>query len=486
MEKGPLKRPAPMTKILLINPPPAITSNSDFRFQNVPLSLVYVGGYARSRGFEVKILDAYNELMPAQLVLERAAAERPAIVGITCDATRFDGIRLLFRHLRDLLPDALLVAGGSFPSFRQADLLPWVDAVVKGEGEASFAELAENFRDGKPLSGVKGVYVKSGGGYAFTGEREPILAMDDYFKPAWDLVDLRHNFFFWGRRAPVATLITSRGCPEDCSYCCLPPLWGHRHRQVSAARTLEEVALLYRDYGVREIYFKDNLFTCNKAWVTEFCEGLLARGLKISWSCGTGVKYVSPELLALMKKAGCHTINYGFESGNRRILQSVNKTITPEQSLRAAEMTRAAGIHIFGFFMIGFPGETLAEIEDTIELARRISPDIMMCAFVTPFPGTKLWYSLGLDKANGDEWAWRDFNWYRRGRSLSEVAPRDLMLLRRRAMRTVRTWRYWVRYVLSVNPAMLARQLLRVVWSLRTQWSSSYKGIRNDISKGIF
>lgn len=474
-----------MTKILLINPPPAITSISDFRFQNVPLSLVYVGGYARHRGFPVTILDAYNELLPPKVLLERAAAEKPDIVGITCDATRFEVIRLLFRNLRELLPNALLVAGGSFPSFRQAELFPWVDAVVRGEGEASFAELAENFRDGKPLSGVKGIYVKGQAGYLFNGEREPISAMDDYFYPAWDLVDLKHNFFFWGRRAPVATFITSRGCPEDCDYCCLPPLWGHRHRQISVGRALEELELLYNKYGIREIYFKDNLFTFNRAWIMKLCEGLLERGLKFSWSCGTSVKYVTPELLAMMKKAGCHTINFGFESGTQRILDSVNKNITVEQSLRAAEMTHAAGIQIFGFFMIGFPGETREEIENTIALAHKIKPDLLMFALVTPFPGTRLWTKFGLDEAGSETWDWRDYNWYRRSSSLSSMTSKELMYLRWKALHGVRNWSYWLRYIRKGTPEMLFRQAWRILWTFKTYKFHKYKGIRNDVPRRV-
>lgn len=473
-----------MPNILLINPPPSIISNSDFRFQNVPLSLVYVGGYARKQGFSVKILDAYNGLIPPRRVIGMAEKMNPDIVGITCDATRFDNIRLIFKHLRERLPNALLVAGGSFPSFRQGDLFPWVDVIVKGEGEASFAEIAANFLGKKPLDGIKGVFLKGEAGYVYSGDRQPILDLDSYFYPAWDLVNMRHNFFFWGRKAPVATMVSSRGCPEDCAYCALPPLWGHRHRQLSAGRLLDELEHLKKTYGTREIYFKDNLFTCNKAWVTEFCEGLLKRGLKLSWSCGTGVKYVNPEILGLMKKAGCHTINFGFESGNQKILDSVDKTVTVEQNLIAAEMTRKAGINIFGFFMMGFPGETREQIEDTINLAAKISPDVVMYAMVTPFPGTRLWYSLGLDKDAKEAWAWKDYNWYKRTLSLSPVTPAELGELKHKGMQAVRTWKYWLRYVTNFTPMMLARQAWRVLWTVKIYLSPRYRWIRKDVSKG--
>jgi radical SAM superfamily enzyme YgiQ (UPF0313 family) len=475
-----------MKKILLINPPPTIASNSDFRFQNVPLSLVYVGGYARKLGFEVRIIDAYNELLKPRQVLEAAAAYKPDIVGITCDATRLDIIKLLYRHLREMLPDALFVAGGSLPSFRQEDLLPWVDVIVKGEGEASFGEVITNFAAGRGFEGVRGVYVRKDGAYVFNGEREPILDLDNYFFPAWDLVDTKHNFFFWGRTAPVATLVTSRGCPENCAYCAVHALWGHRHRQLSAGRTLDELQLLHDRYGVREIYFKDNLFTFDKRWVRDLCEGLLARKLKLSWSCGTGVKYMSPEILALMKKAGCHTVNVGFESGNQEILDRMNKNVTVEQNLKAAEMLHAAGINIFAFFMMGYPGETREQVEDTIRLARKISPFIMMCAMVTPFPGTRLWYDLGYDKAEKDDWGARDYNWYHRSSSLSPVPAMELERLRAHAMRSVRTWRYWLRYILGGNPHMLARQVWRMVWTYRIHFSPKYRGIRKDIPKGVF
>ena len=196
------------------------------------------------------------------------------------------------------------------------------------------------------------------------------------------------------------------------------------------------------------------------------------------------MKYVNPEILGLMKKAGCHTINFGFESGNQKILDSVDKTVTVEQNLIAAEMTRKAGINIFGFFMMGFPGETREQIEDTINLAAKISPDVVMYAMVTPFPGTRLWYSLGLDKDAKEAWAWKDYNWYKRTLSLSPVTPAELGELKHKGMQAVRTWKYWLRYVTNFTPMMLARQAWRVLWTVKIYLSPRYRWIRKDVSKG--
>jgi len=462
--------------ILLINPPPSILTYSDYRFQNVPLSLVYLAGHARKLGFTARIIDAYNEMIPAEEVVSMAAALKPAVLGITCDTSRLERTQTIFRSLRDALPDALFTAGGALPSFRQDVFFPWVDAVVKGEGEAAFAELVSNRLEGKNLGGILGVYLKDGEDYSYTGDRSPIRDLDSCFHPAWDLVDMRHNFYSWGRRSPVATLVLSRGCPGRCAYCTIHPLWGHQHRQVSVERSIAEIDKLQREYGVREIYFKDNLFTLNKDWVHRFCAELQARDVKLAWSCGTGVRYVDRPLLKAMRKAGCHTINYGFESGEQATLDRMRKGVAVEQNLEAARLTREAGIRVFGFFMIGYPGETEEDIRKTVGLAKRIEPDIVMFSRVTPFPGSELWYQAGLDKMPADEFRVQDFNWYARSSGESPGVP--FRRRQREAMAAVRGRRYWMRQLTGTPPSALLRLLARFFWLLKVRLQPRYRHVR--------
>jgi len=476
-----------MPEIVLVNPPPSIFTYSDFRFQNVPLSLVYLAGYVRKLGRSVGIVDAYNKL----LSVEEAAAEivklDPSIVGITCDTSRLGHVLSLLRMLRQALPDVLLVVGGPFPTFRQKDFLPWADAVVKGEGEGAFAELVESHLARKSLGEVRGIYLKGDdGAYLFTGEREPLASLDEVFHPAWDLVDLRRNFYFWAKKRPIATFVASRGCPGKCIYCTIPPMWGHRYRQVSAQRVLQELALLKREYGVREIYFKDNLFTLNRKWVHELCAGMRDRRLGLSWSCGTGVRYVDEDILREMKQAGCHTVNFGFESGNQGTLDRAGKASTVEQNIQAAVMTRAAGLRVFGFFMLGFPGETEAEMEDTIRMAETISPDTLMFTLVTPFPGTPLWYEAGLDELDGLGMSPEDFNWYKRTGDGADERAALLLAMKRKAIRRIRNWRYWMRHILGTPASTLLLQLLRLRKLAEIRWSPRYRGIRSGVAKLTF
>jgi radical SAM superfamily enzyme YgiQ (UPF0313 family) len=160
---------------------------------------------------------------------------------------------------------------------------------------------------------------------------------------------------------------------------------------MSPARIIEHIEHLQNNYGIREISFYDDTFTANQKNVAELCQLILAKIIKITWSCFARVDSITPELLLLMKKAGCHQIMYGFESIDENILKNINKGIKSSQFQKAIDWTKAAKINVRGAFMLGNPGETIASMERTINYAKIIGIPFAVFNITTPYPGTVMY-----------------------------------------------------------------------------------------------
>ena len=185
----------------------------------------------------------------------------------------------------------------------------------------------------------------------------------------------------------MGLIMSSRGCPFTCSYCATHT----RHVDYRPVEhIIEEIKLVMANYNTRQFSFKDDSFTVNKRRVEELCSRLLADKLKISWECNTRVDLINESLLAKMKKAGCNSIKVGVESGSEHILKKMNKGITHNQVRDAAKLLKKAGIHWTGYFMMGLPGESVADVYKTLELMYEIEPDFASISVYEPFPGTAM------------------------------------------------------------------------------------------------
>ena len=161
---------------------------------------------------------------------------------------------------------------------------------------------------------------------------------------------------------------------------------------------IEEIKMLRSKFGIKQIMFYDDTFTTYRKKVAEFCEEVIRERIDISWVCFSRVDTIDMETLKLMKKAGCHQIMYGIESGSEEILKNINKRIDRQKATEAVRMTKKAGIECRAAFMLGNPGETEETMEKTISFAVELDPDIALFNISTPFPGTKMFEWA---KANG-------------------------------------------------------------------------------------
>jgi anaerobic magnesium-protoporphyrin IX monomethyl ester cyclase len=240
---------------------------------------------------------------------------------------------------------------------------------------------------------VKGIAYRDGGITVMTEPRPLIDDLDSIPFPSRELLpplDKYRPSPASCKRRPQATMITSRGCPYHCAFCDRS-VFGNRPRTRTPPNVVDEMELLAREYGAREIRFWDDMFNINSQRVMGICEEILSRRLDIPWTCQARAGHMSPPVLEAMAKAGCWQVDYGIESGNQTVLNTIMKGQTLDQVERVVKMTRKAGIGVRGFFMLALPGETESTLCDTIEFAKRLDLTSAVFHITTPFPGTTLY-----------------------------------------------------------------------------------------------
>ncbi len=313
------------------------------------------------------------------------------IVAITATTVEIDSATVLAREIRGRYPSVRLLMGGVHPTVFHEELVREgvCDLVIRGEGEGPIEALAS----GTGLEKVPSLtWRDSGGKVVVNPEQETFAELDELPFPAYHKLpmDRYHSALGAAKRSPSIGIITSRGCPGKCKFC-YSGMYGSRIRMNSAKRVYEHVEFLQRNYGIREVSFYDDTFTTNRKRVEKLCEMLISGNVRMSWSCFARVDTVHPEMLALMKKAGCHQISYGFESADEEILKNINKKAGTDKAREAVAMTRRAGIDVRGAFMIGNPGETTGSIRKTMEYSKNLGIQFAIYNITTPFPGTELY-----------------------------------------------------------------------------------------------
>lgn len=386
--------------VLILNPSTFRKNYGDYADaggRSQPLGICYVAAILEQNNIKVKILDAEILDLTFEQTVEEIVKNNPKILLISILTTTYDSVVELSKHLKSKNPNLMIVVGGPHLATNPDTTLdnPCFDVGIIGEAEYTALELVQCLLKGEDFrkQNIKGIIYKQDGETVTTPSRELIQNLDELPMPAYHLlppIDLYHPQIHSYRYTPVVGMITSRGCPYRCMFCD-QGVFGKRFRYLSAHKIAEQIELLQKKYGIKEVTFFDDVFTLNKKRVYELCDELEKRKIKIAWSCLSRADHVDKELLIRMRKAGCWLIAMGIESGNQEILDFIKKDVKLERIKQATDWAHEAGIKIRGFFQIGHPKETEQTIEDTINFAKSIKIYSAEFTISTPFKGTELY-----------------------------------------------------------------------------------------------
>jgi radical SAM superfamily enzyme YgiQ (UPF0313 family) len=377
-------------RILLIRP------NYRTNVVTPPLGLGYIASYLKSKGIEVKVVDGLRDKLERKQIQEQAEKYKPNAIGInSMSSFYFESIELA-KELKEAGFRCIL--GGIHPSFCPYQTLrdSQCDFVFCGEGEQAFWRLIEN--DFSNL-GIKGIYSKDDLD-SMNQKVEltpPVENLDSLPFPDWSQMDPKsyplapHGFFL--KQYPFAPIVTSRGCPFNCSFCATPNLYGRKIRFRSPENVVSEIKMLVRTFGVKEIHFEDDNLTLNKNHIQGICKKIIENNLNISWACPNGIRAdtIDYETLALMKRSGCYSISFGIESASDSILKKINKKEQLSNIKKAIQLCNKLGIVTNGFFIFGLPGETKETLRQTIHFALSSGLDGANFNALNIFPGSEIW-----------------------------------------------------------------------------------------------
>jgi len=392
-------------KIVFVNPPLTWEERYTVKRQSggntPPIGLAYLAAAARGRGYEAAIVDAAVLQMPVRETAERILSLVPDVVGFTAVTISIGNVVKVMEYLKSKRPGLIMVVGGAHMTAVPKETFERFETITLaaiGEAEETVIDLLD-FLSGKggyrSLEEIPGLALRKGREIFFTPRRERAKDLDSLPFPAWDLLPSLSKYYappvHTVKRFPAALLVTSRGCTGKCIFCDRS-VYGNRCTYHSADYVIRMVKDLKGRYGIREIQFRDDNFLLFKERLLEICRRLIDEKIDIAWSCAGRVDMINAETLKLMKRAGCWEIWYGIESGCDDILKIDKKDITVKQIESVIKLTNEAKISACGFFIIGHPGETEEDLKKTLRFLLRSRIADFHSGFMTPFPGSELYY----------------------------------------------------------------------------------------------
>jgi anaerobic magnesium-protoporphyrin IX monomethyl ester cyclase len=375
-------------KIALVNPP--LLKGVYHHQLFLPLGLAYLAAVLKKNGHEVTVIDCLALDMNHEQLKVKIASFEPDVVGITSMTPMIQSTLLSARVAKEACPDAVVTLGGPHATFMDRQILEQeaaVDVVVRGEGEQTLLEMAQNVAESKSLHKIDGITLRDGDQIIQTPNRSFIQNLDELPYPAYDCFQLNRYRLFGKLFLPI---ITSRGCPFQCSFCTTSRILGKEYRARSPKNIVDELEFLKNTYGADAFTFYDDTLTLDKNRIFKICEGIKARKINLPWDCQTRVDQVSREVLAEMRETKCQQVFFGVESACQEILDAVKKRTTVEQNAKAIKLAKEAGLFVAISIMIGYPGETKDMLRQTLDFVRKTEPDDVYLCVATPYPGTEL------------------------------------------------------------------------------------------------
>jgi anaerobic magnesium-protoporphyrin IX monomethyl ester cyclase len=381
-----------------------------------PLGTLYAAAIARAAGYDIALFDA----MLADSESDWTAAvdrHRPRFAVIYEDNFNYLS-KMCLSRMRDAAVAmasaardrgaTVIVAGSDASDHPVRYLDAGATVVIIGEGEATLAEVLHALSGTHPrlLENVAGICFRTGEGTVVrTRARETVRDLDALPRPAWELVDVERYRSIWQRHHGYFSmnLSTTRGCPYHCNWCA-KPIYGQRYAARSVESVVEEVAWLKTRYRPDHLWIADDIFGLKPGWIERYAAQISERGAVVPFKCLLRADGVSEAVAAALQKAGCRTAWIGAESGSQRILDAMEKGTRIDQIRDAARRLKTRGIEVGFFLQFGYPGETLDDIELTLQMVRDCRPDDIGISVSYPLPGTPFYDRVKAQLGDKQNW----------------------------------------------------------------------------------
>lgn len=393
-------------RILLLNPKNIKGAN----YIIIPnIGLGYLASALLEKNHSVSILDCAKEDYDFNKLRRYLKNKDFDLIGISTYSSLINSVKEYIKVIKNVNKNIIVVIGGSHPTVEPIEtlqILEDADFAFCGEAEIAFPHLVAQLEDNNyivnknTLGKIKNLIWRDNG-RIICNEREVIKDLSQIRFPAWHLIEphkypLAPNGIF-SKERKIAPVIATRGCFYSCAFCASPKISMKQIRFRPIEDIIEEIKLLREIFGIKEIHFMDENLTQNRMFAMKLFNKLIESRININWACPSGLRLdtLDQEMLSLMRKSGCYSFAVGIESGSQAMLNRIKKKLTIEEiKERLNLIKKVTKIRVTGFFIIGYPGETIYDIEKTIRFAVDLDIDRANFFNFTPFPGSEIYDEL--------------------------------------------------------------------------------------------
>jgi anaerobic magnesium-protoporphyrin IX monomethyl ester cyclase len=369
-----------------------------------PLGLLYISAYLKRTNLNVEVFDStfssFENLK--NLILKK----RPKVLCVYTNlVTKVNVIKLMkWKNSNDELSDIKILLGGPDVTYNYENYLKvGADALAVGEGEETCQEWCEAILTNSDISAINGLVYKVEGKIVKNPPRIKVKNVDDLPQPDRAAIDLKKYIDVWKEKHGKSTISisTQRGCPYTCKWCSTA-VYGMSYRRRSASLVADEIEAIIRDYNPDSLWFVDDVFTVSHKWITALHAEFVKRGIKIGFECITRAERLNDEVLTQLKEMGCEKIWIGAESGSQRIIDEMDRRVDIDMVKEMIIRTKSFGIQTGTFVMVGYPKETIEDIELTVAYLKAAAPDNYTITIAYPIVGTGLHTQIKSDILNPD------------------------------------------------------------------------------------
>jgi anaerobic magnesium-protoporphyrin IX monomethyl ester cyclase len=381
-----------------------------------PLGTLYAASYLRSLGIDVALFDAMlaSSVEEWRLALDRAG---PRVAVIYEDNFNYLSKMCLLR-MRQAAFEMIQIArergipvvvAGSDASDRSDEYLErGANFVLIGEGELTLGELVKNVlgESDQQLESILGLAYHGPEGVVRTRRRPDLRDLDSLPFPAWDLVDVERYRGIWLKHHGYYSmnLASSRGCPYHCNWCA-KPIWGQRYNVRGPSNVVDEIAWLKKNFAPNHLWFADDILGLKPGWIQQFADEIELRGVRTLFkSLNRADLVIKGDTASALARAGAQTVWLGAESGSQTVLDAMEKGTRVNQIEEATRQLHAVGVRVGFFLQFGYPGETMVEIEQTLDMVRTCEPDDIGVSVSYPLPGTKFFDAVREQLGHQQNW----------------------------------------------------------------------------------